>query len=91
MGWKPLDPVFVMKVMLFQQLYNLSDEQVESQISERTNFCEFFGIRNMDDVPDARTVWKYRDQMTKGGTFDHLFVRFNEYLDRFGFIVNDGK
>ena len=90
-GRKPLDPVFVMKVMFLQRLYNLSDEQAEFQIADRTSFREFLGIRDVDDVPDARTVWKYRDQLAKGGTFDRLFVKFNEYLDGLGLIVNEGK
>ena len=45
----------------------------------------------MDDVPDGKTVWKYKDALAQNGTYDSLFKRFNEYLDSIGLIVNEGK
>ena len=45
----------------------------------------------MDDVPDARTIWKYRDDLTKAGAYDRLFKDFYEHLASKGLIVNEGK
>lgn len=60
-GRKPLDPVFVFKVLVLQRLYGISDEQTEYQIADRTSFRNFLDIVRVEDVPDARTIWKYRD------------------------------
>lgn len=90
-GRRPLDPVFVFKTLVLQRLYGLSDEQTEYQIVDRLSFRSFLGIRTVDDVPDARTLWKYRDIMAKNGTFDILFGDFNRVLASKGLIVNEGK
>lgn len=90
-GRKPLDPVFVFKTLILQRLYGLSDEQVEYQTVDRTSFRKFLGILTVKDVPDARTLWKYRDILARKGTFDTLFEDFNRVLDSKGLIVNEGK
>ncbi|MCQ2338223.1 MAG: IS5 family transposase [Paludibacteraceae bacterium] len=90
-GRRGLDPVFMMKVMFLQRLYGLGDKQIEYQILDRMSFREFLDIKSMDDVPDEKTVWKYRDILSKNGTWDKLFDQFNKYLDSLGLIVNEGK
>ena len=41
---KPIDPVFMLKVLFLQRLYNISDNQVEYQIKDRMSFREFLDI-----------------------------------------------
>lgn len=69
----------------------MSDGQIEYHIKDRTSFRDFLGIQSVDDVPDGKTVWKYKEALSKNGTYDSLFKRFNEYLDSIGLIVNEGK
>ena len=90
-GRRPIDPVLMFKVMFVQRLYGLSDEQAEYQIKDRTSFRDFLGIFTVDDVPDARTIWKYREELTRNGAHDELFKRFYEHLQSLGLIVNEGK
>lgn len=90
-GRKPLDPVFVFKVLVLQRLYGLSDEQTEYQIVDRLSFRSFLGIHTFSDTPDARTLWKYRDILATRKTFDILFEDFNKVLESKGLIVNEGK
>ena len=90
-GRKPIDPVFMFRVLFLQRLYGLSDAQIEYHIKDRTSFRDFLGIQSVDDVPDGKTVWKYKDALAQNGTYDLLFKRFNEYLDSIGLIVNEGK
>ena len=63
----------------------------ERFLKDRTSFRDFLGIQSVDDVPDEKTVWKYKDTLAQNGTYDALFKRFNEYLDSIGLIVNEGK
>ena len=90
-GRRPIDPVLMFKVMFVQRLYGLSDEQAEYQIKDRTSFREFIGICTVDDVPDARTIWKYREELTRCGAYDELFKQFYAHLQSLGLIVNEGK
>ena len=69
----------------------MSDAQIEYHIKDRTSFRDFLGIQSVDDVPDEKTVWKYKDTLAQNGTYDALFKRFNEYLDSIGLIVNEGR
>ena len=90
-GRKPIDPVFMLKVLFLQRLYNISDHQIEYQIKDRMSFREFLDIQSVDDVPDEKTVWKYRDIMSESGVGERLFEKFNEQLASMGLIVNEGK
>ena len=90
-GRKPMDPIFMLKVLFLQRLYNISDHQIEYQIKDRMSFREFLDIQSVDDVPDEKTVWKYRDIMSESGVGERLFEKFNEQLASMGLIVNEGK
>ena len=88
-GRKPIDPVFMLKVLFLQRLYNISDNQVEYQIKDRMSFREFLDICSIDDVPDEKTVWKYKNIMANAGIGIKLFEKFNEQLASMGLIVNE--
>lgn len=90
-GRRPIDPVLMFKVMFLQRLYGLSDEQTEYQIKDRTSFREFLGILTVSDVPDARTIWKYRESLSRSGGYDAMFKDFYDHLATLGLIVNEGK
>ena len=90
-GRPPIDPVLMFKVMFVQGLYRLSDEQAEYQIKDRTSFRDCIGICTVEDVPDARTIWRYREELTRCGGYDELFKQFYAHLQSLGLIVNEGK
>ena len=72
-GRPPIDCVLMFKVLFLQRYYGLSDHQIEYQIVDRTSFRKFLGIECVDDVPDEKTVWKYRELLTNTGVYDKLF------------------
>ena len=90
-GRRPYDPVLIFKVMFIQRLYGLSEEQVEYQIKDRMSFREFLDILTVTDVPDAKTIWNYKDMLSKSGCYDALFKDFYDYLKTQGLIVHEGK
>ena len=55
-GRKRIDPLILFKMLVLQQLFNLSDEEVEFQVNDRRSFEEFVGLGVMNDIPDATTV-----------------------------------
>jgi IS5 family transposase len=90
-GRPPYDYVMMFKIIILQRFYNISDEQVEYQINDRMSFMRFLGLSIADDIPDSRTVWAFREQLTDLELVDDLFALFLSELDKLGLIVNEGK
>ena len=90
-GRKAIDAVLMFKVLFLQRYYGLSDHQIQYQIVDRTSFRQFLGIESVDDVPDEKTVWKYREELTLSGTYDRLFDAFRQYMENRGLAFNEGK
>lgn len=63
----PFDPVLMFKVLVIQAANTLSDERTESLINERLSFMRFLGLALSDRVPDARTIWLFREKLTRAG------------------------
>jgi IS5 family transposase len=76
-GRKPFDVVFMFKILVLQSLYNLSDAQLEFQITDRFSFMAFLGLHLNDRVPDEKTIWLFRDELTAAGLIDPLFEQFD--------------
>ncbi|WP_259724235.1 transposase [Synechococcus sp. CS-1332] len=63
-------------MLVLQQLFNLSDEELEFQVNDRRSFEEFFGLGVMNIIPDATTIAFFRERLHKSGVIDELFERF---------------
>ena len=90
-GRKPMDTVLMFKTLLLSALYNLSDDQIEYQVRDRLSFMRFLGLSLADRVPDAKTVWLYRDALAQAGKVEELFRQFDGYLARQGYIARGGQ
>ena len=90
-GRKPMDAVLMFKALLLSALYNLSDDQIEYQVRDRLSFMRFLGLGLGDRVPDAKTVWLYREALAKAGMVEALFEQFDGYLARQGYIARGGQ
>ena len=73
------------------ELYNLSDDQVEYQLRDRLSFMRFLGLGLEDKVPDAKTVWLYREQLAQAGVIETLFEDFDGYLEQQGYLAMGGQ
>lgn len=89
-GAKPYDYVLMFKILVLQRMYHLSDEQTEYQIRDRLSFRDFLGLASGDKVPDARTIWTFKEELTRKGVFDQLFDRFYQFLKDNNLIMNEG-
>jgi IS5 family transposase len=90
-GRKPWDEVVVFKALVLQSLYNLSDEQTEYQIRDRLSFMRFLGLGVEDGVPDATTLWLYREALVKAGVMQTLFGMFDAFLREQGCKAMGGQ
>ena len=90
-GRKPFDVIVMFKIMILQSLYNLSDDQVEFQIRDRLSFMRFLEMSVSDTVPDAKTIWLFREQLTQSGLVKKLFHQFDQFLRDNGFAARKGQ
>jgi transposase, IS5 family len=90
-GARPYDVVMLFKIMILQRYYGLGDKQIEYQIIDRLSFKEFLGLASGDKVPDEKTVWAFRERMTKLGLVEELYGQFICYLESLGLIINEGQ
>jgi len=71
-GRPPYDAVLMFRLLVLQTLYTLSDEQAEYQVRDRLSFMRFVGLGLGDPVPDAKTLWLFREQLTRAGAIEAL-------------------
>lgn len=90
-GRKPWDAIVMFKAIVLCELYNLSDDQVEYQLRDRLSFVRFLGLGLEDPVPDAKTVWLYREQLAEAGVIEALFDDFDGHLKRQGDLAMGGQ
>jgi IS5 family transposase len=90
-GAKPIDVVLMFKVLVLQQLHNLSDDRIEYQIGDRFSFMRFLGLELEDRVPDAKTVWVFRERLKELAWVEVLFARFHEQLAAKGYVARAGQ
>ena len=60
-GRPPFPTELMVRVLLIQQLFNLSDEQLEFQLLDRLSFQRFVGLRHSSQIPDSTTIWTSRN------------------------------
>src|ERR1043166_338229 len=90
-GRPPYDAVLMFKVLVLQTLYTLSDDQTEYQLRDRLSFMRFIGLALHEPVPDAKTIWLYREQLVRAGALKRLFARFDRVLREKGYLAMGGQ
>jgi transposase, IS5 family len=91
-GGRPsYDCILMFKILILQRYYNVSDDAMEYAILDRLSFMRFLGLGINNPVPDAKTIWLFRDTLTSGGMIEKLFSYLDKQLDKDGIIVHKGK
>ena len=90
-GAKPYDAVLMFKILILQSLYNLSDEAVEYQILDRMSFMRFLGLQAGDPVPDAKTIWLFREQLKAPAVWSICSRSSRSFLQTTAMLLNGGK
>lgn len=90
-GRPPFDYLMMFKILVLQRLYNLSDAQMQFHILDRLSFMRFLGLQINDIVPDEKTIWYFRETLTKKGEVEILFEKFRSFLMEKGVIAQSGN
>ena len=90
-GRKPTERILMFKLLILQRINNLSDERLEFQVADRLSFMRFLGLDLGASVPDARTVWAFREELKEYDLVDELFSTFNQALLGEGVELKSGQ
>ena len=91
-GGRPaFDHVLMFKVLLLQAMHTLSDERCEYLVKDRLSFMRFLGLGLAEPVPDANTIWTFREALKRAGAVEALFQQFDTALRAAGYLAMGGQ
>jgi len=88
-GRPPYDHVLMFRILILQASHSLSDERTEYLIKDRLSFMRFLGLGLADRVPDANSIWNFREALTRV-TLDGV-PAIEAQLRSAGFIAMGGQ
>ena len=83
-------PLVLLRCLLLQQWYRLSDPGLEEALSDRLSFRRFVGLALADPVPDHSTLSRFRSELVRRGLSERLLAELNRQLDARGLVVKSG-
>lgn len=83
-------PLVLLRCLLLQQWYRLSDPGLEEALADRLSFRRFVGLALADPVPDHSTLSRFRSELVRRGLSEPLLAELNRQLDAKGLIVKTG-
>jgi len=88
-GGRPnIDIVLMVKMLVLQSMYNLSDPELERQANDRISFMKFLGYPGK--IPDQTTVWYFRERLAKTGKDEAIWEELQRQLDAKGLKIRKG-
>lgn len=90
-GRPPYPTELMIRVLVLQHLYSLSDEAVEYQLLDRLSFQRFCGLRQSSSIPDEKTLWVFRERIREVGGADALFDAVQQQLQSKGYLARGGQ
>jgi len=88
-GGRPnMDEVLMVKLLVLQAWYGLSDPELERQVTDRIIFRHFLGYP--ERAPDYSTVWQFRERLAETGRDRLVWAELQRQLDAKGLKVRKG-
>jgi transposase, IS5 family len=89
-GRKAYPPLAMVKALLLQQWYGLSDPRLEEALSDTLSFRRFVGLGMQDGTPDHSTVSRFRKTLSDAGLDALLFDEIARQLEARGLVLKRG-
>ena len=90
-GRPPFDPVLKFRMLVLQAMHGLSLAQTEFLVADRLSWMRFCGLGPGDAVPDANTLWDFREALIAAGALDALFARLDRAITEAGYLPMAGQ
>lgn len=86
-----MDAVLKLKMLFLQAQHGLSLEKTEHLVRDRLSWMRFCGLSLADPVPDANTLWDFREALIRAGALDKLFARLDQAITEAGYLPMSGQ
>jgi len=83
-------PLLMLKALLLQQWYSLSDPGLEEALIDRLSFRRFVGLALGEDTPDHSTISRFRTELVAKGLSQAVFEAVNLQIDAKGLLLRQG-
>ena len=90
-GRPPFDPVLKFKMLVVQALNGLSLDKTEFLVKDRLSWMRFCGLGPSDAVPDANTLWDFREALIAADALDALFARLDRAIGEACYLPMPGQ
>jgi transposase, IS5 family len=91
-GGRPgFDPVLKFKMLVLQALHGLSLAQTSYMVRDRLSWMRFCGLGPGDTVPDANTLWDFREALIAARALDKAFERLDRAISAAGYLPMGGQ
>jgi IS5 family transposase len=88
-GHPNIDFVLMIKILVLQHWYSLSDRKMERELANNLSFMNFLGYP--ENIPDSTTIWLFRERLKEKDMFDAIWQEVQRQLDAKGLIVKEGS
>jgi IS5 family transposase len=85
------DPVILLKLLLLERFYNLSDRAVVDEATDRISFRLFLGIDFTEKLPDDTTLVYFRNRLEENDIYNKLMARLETQIEKHGFHIKEGR
>ncbi len=88
-GHPNIDFVLMIKVLVLQHWYSLSDQKMERELANNISFMNFLGFP--ETIPDSTTIWLFRERLIEKGKLNTIMEELQRQLDAKGLVVKEGS
>jgi IS5 family transposase len=89
MGAPGYPALLMLKALLLQRWYALSDPAMEEALKDRLSFRRFVGLPLSEDIPDHSTIWRFREALGAKLSED-IFDEIGRQIEASGFVMKQG-
>lgn len=87
-GHPNYDEVLMIKILVLQHWYGLSDQKMELEMTKNISFMRFLDFQ--EDIPDSTTIWLFKERLKKKEVLNAIWQELQRQLDAKGLSVKDG-
>jgi len=83
-------PVLMLKCLMLQKWFGLSDPGLEDALKDRISFRRFVGLSFTDKTPDETTFVRFRARLRASKLHEAIFDAVVEHIAAHGLLVREG-
>lgn len=82
--------LMLLKAVVLQSLYGLSDPELEAALGDRLSFRRFVGLGLAEATPDHSTLCRFRNGLREAGLLERLFGEIQGQMEAAGLVLKRG-